>query len=157
MKLFYCCYGGAHTSVTCASIHLHYLPDDRIPEPIEFRGIPFYDKMDNHNLGTPVYVGTDELGWEIYIIGMKNVKELVIPAMKSYLNACGINQMDFLPVNALVEIHPVTSIGGVPSRKLRIPPVGRPLTVWGIRKSYPKLVGLVRKVKENLRARQDFS
>jgi hypothetical protein len=157
MKLFYCCYGGAHTSVTCASIHLHYLPNDRIPEPWEFQKVPFYDKMDNHKLGTPVFMGRDELGWDIYIIGMKNMKQLIIPAMKSYLNACGIDQMHFLLVNALVELHPITSIGGVTSRKLGILPVGRPMTIWGVRKSYPKFVDLVSNVKQNLLARKEFS
>jgi hypothetical protein len=157
MKLFYCCYGGAHTSVTCASIHLNYLPDDRIPKSEEFRSVPFYDKMDNHKLGTPVYMGTDEMGWDIYIIGMKNMKHLVIPAMKSYLNTCGINQKNFVLVNALVELHPVTSIGGVTSRKLGLETIGRPMTIWGIRRSYTKFVDLVGSVKENLRTIQDFS
>ena len=156
MKLFYCCYGGAHTSVTCASIHLNYLPNDRIPKPCEFSSVPFYDKMDNDKLGTPMYVGRDEMGWDIYIMGMKNAKNIVIPAMKSYLNTCGFQQQDFLLVNALVELHPITSIGGYTSRKLGILSVGRPMTIWGVRKSYPKFIELVEKVKENLKVRQDF-
>ena len=69
MKLFYCCYGGAHTSVTCACIHLGYLPDDRIPAASEFLSVPYYDKMENRDLGTPVFMGRDEMGWDIYIIG----------------------------------------------------------------------------------------
>ena len=157
MKLFYCCYGGAHTSVTCASIHLHYLPENRIPEFAEFRSVPFYDKMDNCKLGTPVYVGTDEMGWDIYIIGMKHAKQLVIPAVKSYLNACGVDQTDFLLANALVELHPITSVGGVLTRRLGIVSIGRPMTVWGIRRSYRRLVRLVRRVKKNLKARQEIS
>lgn len=153
MKLFYCCYGGSHTSVTCAAIHLKYLPDDRVPEPSEFVSVPFYDEMDNDRLGTPVYVGRDELGWDIYIMGMKNVKNIVIPAMKSYLNISGRDQSDFLLVNALVELHPITSIGGVISRKLGCKPIGRPMTVMGIRSGYHKFLDLVSGVKENLRAR----
>ncbi|HCS75261.1 MAG TPA: hypothetical protein DIW17_15470 [Clostridiales bacterium] len=156
MKLFYCCYGGAHTSVTCASIHLGYLPDDRVPSAAEFAGVPFYDKMDNHKLGTPVFMGRDALGWDIYIIGMKNVKTLVIPAMKSYLNACGMDQSDFLLVNALVELHPITSISGVATRKFGLIYPGRPLTIWGIRKTYPKFLALVKDVKENLQVRGNY-
>jgi hypothetical protein len=102
-------------------------------------------------------MGRDELGWDIYIVGMKNVKQVIIPAMKSYLNVCGVDQTDFLLVNALVELHPITSIGGVASRKFGMLLIGRPMTIWGIRKSYPKFVGLVSDVKQNLRARQDFS
>ena len=150
MKLFYCCYGGAHTSVTCASIHLGYLPDDRVPKAIEFAAVPFYDKMDNRKLGTPVFMGRDLMGWDIYIMGMKNVKGLIIPAMKSYLNACGVEQSQFVLVNALVELHPVTSIGGVASRKFGLIPLGRPMTIWGVRRTYSKYLSLVKEVKENL-------
>ncbi|HHU48930.1 MAG: DUF3189 family protein [Caldicoprobacterales bacterium] len=157
MKLFYCCYGGAHTSVTCACIHLGYLPDDRIPAASEFLSVPYYDKMENRDLGTPVFMGRDEMGWDIYIIGMKNVKQLVIPSMKSYLNACGVEQKGFMLINALVELHPVTSIGGVLSRRFGIVSLGRPMTVWGIRKTYPKFLALVEQVKENLRVRQELS
>ncbi len=157
MKLFYCCYGGAHTSVTCASIHLGYLPADRVPEASEFLGVPFYDKMENKKLGTPVFMGRDNLGWDIYIIGMKNAKQLVIPSMKSYLNACSVDQKDFILVNALIELHPITSIGGVLSRKFGILSVGRPMTVWGIRKTYPRFIALVEQVKENLLERKELS
>ena len=134
MKLFYCCYGGAHTSVTCASIHL-----------------------ENQKLATPVFMGRDMMGWDIYIIGMKNVKQLIIPSMKSYLNACGVEQENFLLINALIELHPITSIGGALSRKFGIVPLGRPMTVWGIRKTYPRFLALVKQVKENLRSRQELS
>ena len=157
MKLFYCCYGGAHTSVTCASIHLGYLPADRVPEASEFLGVPFYDKMENKKLGTPVFMGKDDLGWDIYIIGMKNARQLVIPSIKSYLNACGVDQKRFILVNALIELHPVTSIGGVLSRKFGILSLGRPMTVWGIRKTYPRFIKLVEQVKENLRRMEEFS
>jgi len=157
LKLFYHCYGGAHTSVTCASIHLNYLPNDRIPGPEEFLAVPFYDKMDNKELGTPVYVGRDEFGWDIYIMGMKNAKSLLVPAMKGFLDSCGVPLRDVLFVNALVELHPITSIGGFTSRQLGGIFVGRPMTVWGIRRSYPKFVELVKRVKENLSIRSIYS
>ena len=82
MKLFYHCFGGAHTSITCASIHLNFLPRDRIPKTYEFKAIPFYDKMENKELGKPVYMGQDDMGWDIYVIGMKDGKNVVIPAIK---------------------------------------------------------------------------
>jgi hypothetical protein len=157
MKLFYYCFGGAHTSVTCASIHLGFLPDNRIPRPDEFLAVPYYDKMDNDKLGTPVYVGRDEFGWDIYVMGIKRGNRVVIPAIKSYLYASGINDRNVLFVNALVKLHPITSFGGFSSRKLHMVNFGRPLTIWGIRRSYPIFVDLVRRVKENLSRQLDFS
>ncbi len=156
MKLFYCCYGGAHTSVTCASIHLGFLPQNRIPEPYEFKAVPFYDKMDNDKLGTPMYVGRDPLGWDIYIIGLKNAKLISLPAIKSYLNTFDHTQKNLLFVNALAELHPITAIGGYTSRHLGGISIGRPLTIWGIRRSYPKFLDLVGRVQENLVKRRDY-
>lgn len=148
--LFYHCYGGAHTSVTCASIHLNYLPHDRTPETYEFKAIPFYDKMDDGMLGTPLYMGRDERGWDIYALGMMDGERVVIPAIKSLLNMNGISQHEVVFVNALVHINPLTAIGGFISRRLGVPFMGRPMTVWGIRKSYPHLVELVTRVKQAL-------
>ena len=71
MKLFYHCFGGAHTFITCAAIHLGYLPMDRVPGSQEFNSVPYYDKMEDKNCGTPIYLGRDELGIDIYAIGLK--------------------------------------------------------------------------------------
>lgn len=150
MKLFYHCYGGAHTSVTCAAIHLGFLPLNRIPTPYEFLSIPHYDRMENEDLGTPQYFGRDELGIDIYVIGFKNACDIMIPTIKSYLNANNIPSKDVLFVEALVKLHPITAIGGFSSRKLHLIRLGHSLTVWGIRKSYPIFVELVSGVKEKL-------
>lgn len=155
MKLVYYCYGGAQTSVTCAAIHLKYLPYERVPSAKEFQSVPFYDKMENSRLGTPVYVGRDELGLDIYIMGMKNSNTFLIPLIKSYLNHCGKRHDDLIFVNARVRLHPITSIGGFITRKLGIVTIGRPMTVWGIRRTYPVLLDLVKGVKEKLRSARD--
>jgi len=96
-------------------------------------------------------MGRDELGWDIYIMGMENAKTVVIPSIKSYLNVNGIRQDRVLFVNALVKLHPITSLGGILSRRLGLVSLGRPMTVWGIRKSYPALLKIVKDVKKNLR------
>jgi len=108
-------------------------------------------------LGTPIYVGRDEFGWDIYVIGLKRANRIAIPAIKSYLYANGISDRDVLFVNALVKLHPITSIGGFSSRKLHMVNLGRPLTIWGIRRSYPVFVELVRRVKESISKRENFS
>ncbi|HZJ82253.1 MAG TPA: DUF3189 family protein [Clostridia bacterium] len=148
MKLFYHCFGGAHTSITCAAIHLGFLPKDRVPEAYEFLAVPQYDKMANKNLGTPIYVGRDEYGVDIYAIGFKNAPTLMIPVMKSYLNCNNIPSNDIQFVEALVNLHAITAVGGIISRRLNLINIGRPLTVWGIRRSYPVLIDLVSGVKE---------
>jgi len=71
------------------------------------------------------------------------------------LNASGISQQDVLFVSALVQINPLTAIGGFTSRKLGLSFIGRPMTIWGIRKSYPHLVDLVTRVKQALAQHHD--
>jgi hypothetical protein len=157
MKIIYCCFGGAHTSVTCASIHLGFLPQDRIPQKKEFGGVPFYDKMENKELGSIQYVGRDEFAHDIYIMGAANARPLVANGIYSYLKSCDIPQRKIILVNALVELNPITSIGGIASRRLHLIKQGRPMTVWGIRKSYPLLVQLVLRVKETVALYNEFS
>lgn len=151
MKIFYHCYGGAHTSIVCAAIHLNYLTKDDIPAAFAFKEIPFYDKMKNNDIGSTVFVGTDEYGCDIYIMGMRNGREVVIPAIKGYLNEHYITNNDILFVNALVELHPVTALGGMLSRRLGLVSIGQPLTIWGIRRYYKIFVELVGKVQQKER------
>ena len=74
---------------------------NRIPTPYEFLSIPHYDRMENEDLGTPQYFGRDELGIDIYVIGFKNACDIMIPTIKSYLNANNIPSKDVLFVEAL--------------------------------------------------------
>lgn len=148
MKIFYHCYGGAHTSVVCAALHLDYLPRDDIPEAAVIEAIPFYDKMEDKNIGSTVFVGTDEYGSDIYIMGMRNGREIVIPSIKSYLNEYSVSYNDILFVNALVTLHPMTALGGMLSMRLGFVSIGRPLSIWGIQRSYGSFVELVGKVKQ---------
>ena len=156
MKLVYHCFGGAHTSITCASIHLNYLPKDKIPTERDFRSIPFYDEMESHRVGTALFMGKDELGFDVYVWGMKGGKSLVIPSIRSYINQSNPKRNEILFVNALANLHPLTSIGGITSRRLGLVSIGRAMTIRGIIITYPAFVDLVARVKENLRKRSIF-
>lgn len=149
----YHCYGGAHTSITCASIHLKYLPCDKIPSEKDFRSIPFYDEMESHRVGTALFMGKDELGFDVYVWGMKGGKSLVIPSIRSYLNQTNPKRNEILFVNALAHLHPLTAIGGITSRRLGMVGIGRAMTIKGIIVTYPAFVELVERVKDNLRKR----
>lgn len=116
-----------------------------------FEEIPFYDKMENEDIGTPIFVGTDEYGIDVYIMGMRNAREVVIPSIKSMLNENAIHNNHILFVNALIKLHPMTALGGILSRRLGLIDLGKPLTVWGIRRYYNYFVELVEKVKEKER------
>ena len=44
MKIIYHCYGGSHSSVIAAALHLGLLAKDRIPNETELMAIPYFDK-----------------------------------------------------------------------------------------------------------------
>jgi len=76
MRIFYCCYGSTHSSVVAASIHLGLLPIERIPTSNEIKRLPYYDKIETSEIGTPFYMGKDEFNSEIFILGMANHRKL---------------------------------------------------------------------------------
>lgn len=116
-----------------------------------FEELPLYDKMENEDIGTPIFVGTDEYGSDVYIMGMRNAREVIIPSIKSMLNENSIANNHILFVNALIKLHPITALGGILSRRLGLIGLGKPLTIWGIRRYYNYFVELVEKVKEKER------
>ncbi|MDI3508082.1 MAG: hypothetical protein PWP48_15 [Clostridiales bacterium] len=148
MKLIYTCYGGSHSSVTAAAIHLGYLPCHGRSSYEQFYTIPFYDEMDEDQLGKWVFMGTDEFNNDIYICGVKGDKDLAINAVYSYLNISGMTADHIIMVDALITLHPLTSIGGYMSRHLNWVRLGRPLSIMGIMCTYDQFVRLVDKVKE---------
>ena len=45
MIIIYRCYGGTHSSVMAASIHLELLPGDRKPAGKELLALPYFDRI----------------------------------------------------------------------------------------------------------------
>ncbi len=147
MKIFYCCYGSAHSSVVAASIHLGLLPSNRVPTFREFIVLPHYDKTESFEIGTPFYMGKDEYNSEIFILGMGSERKLVKRAILSFLTHAGINTQDVMIIDTLKNVNLITKIGGFASRRLGLVTIGRPLTILGIQQRYRDFVKLVMQVK----------
>lgn len=152
MKVFYYCYGSAHSSVVAAAIHLGYLPINRIPVATEFNKLPHYDKTKSSEIGTPIFMGRDNEGNEIFIIGMGRERGLVKKTIISFLNYNEKDIEDILMVNTLKNVNIKTKIGGFLSRGLGFVSLGRPLTIKGIQEKYQNFVDMVAEVKDKLKA-----
>ncbi len=150
MKVIYCCYGSSHSSVVAAAIHLGWLPCDRVPSAREIESVPHYDRTEPAEIGTCFPMGKDECGRDVYIIGMGAAKKIVRNAIESVLEICGLRKGEYLLVDTLPEVGVVTKVGGFLSRALGLIGPGRPLTIWGVRRSYARFVRLVRDVKAAL-------
>jgi len=148
MKIFYCCYGSAHSSVVAASIHLGLLPSDRVPTSREFLVLPHYDKTEPFEIGTPFFMGKDEYGSEIYILGMAGERPLIKKALLSFFSLLGVDTHGIILIDTLNSVNLLTKIGGFFSRRLGFVTVGRPLTILGIQVKYRDFVELVKAVKK---------
>lgn len=148
MKIFYYCYGSAHSSVVAACIHLGVLPQNRLPKAEEFIRLPHYDRTESFEIGKPFFMGLDHLGSEIYITGMTSERELVKKAIYSFLKSSGVNIKDLIMVDALKNVNLKTKVGGFISRRLGLVNLGRPLTIKGIQERYFTFVELVKKTIE---------
>ncbi len=151
MYIIYYCYGSAHSSVIASAIHVGMLPKNRIASTQEIFTLPHYDQTRREEIGNPFYIGRDEYGMEVYILGMANNKEFLIKSINSLLNIYRVPENKLILVDSLSQINNITRVGGYLSRRLGMVMVGRPLTIKGIQKAYFKFVDLVDSVKEGIR------
>jgi len=152
MKVIYHCYGGTHSSVTAAAIHLGMLPEDCIPEPDSFLRLPLYDEQEKCEHGHIFFMGIDEYGNEVYLTARRKrtmVLEKVFAGLAEMFN---IPTSSYCLVNAMSRVNWIMMFGGYLSRRLGLIRVGRPIVIMGTRLAYFKLVDLVKTTKERLRA-----
>lgn len=150
MKIIYYCFGGAHSSVIASSIHVGMLPDNRIPNTEEILGIPYFDITPNNKIGSPLYMGIDSWGNEVYCMGWGIYKEDIL----SLLLLLTYNNEEFIFdhvifVYALPIADRFIRLGGFLSRRWGIVFLGRPLIIKGIKRKYLEFVHLVNRVKNH--------
>jgi hypothetical protein len=148
MKLFYYCYGRAHSSVVAGLIHLNRLPRDRVPNVKEIISASGFDQSDQQDFGIPYFLGEDEQNNEVFIIGFGGVPNLGLQTIYYLLERMG-NPLEWKFYNSLASIGWLTKTGGFISKKLKLSSLGKYLAALGIQKSYLSLVELVKNVKEN--------
>ncbi|SCX87623.1 DUF3189 family protein [Alkaliphilus peptidifermentans] len=148
MKIIYSCYGGAHTSIVAAGIHLGLLPTKRVPKVREIMAIPYYDYTSSKCIGIPIYMGKDKDNHDIYVVGMGSARRELTQLVYDYVyhhNRYSIKEV--LVVNSIALINLPVRIGGFISKKINIIAIGKPITAYGIQKNYMLFVDLVKNVK----------
>lgn len=154
MKVIYCCYGSSHSSVVAAAIHLGNLSAQSVPCAQDILSLPYYDKATTDQLGTCAYMGTDDMGCDVYILGTGPARNIVKRVIESAFQICGVSRDSYMLIDTLKPIGVITKIGGFLSRRLNLTGIGRPMTIWGIRRAYPRLASIVTRVKSDPRYRQ---
>lgn len=148
-KIIYHCYGGAHSSVTAAAIHLGKLPTEKTPTNEELMSLNLFDRLTKDGHGQLHFAGVDECQNQIYSVGCRNVGK----AMERLLR--GVAEM-FAQKDQLIfvdTLHCVTMkmrIGGYISRQLGLIKIGRPIVLQGTQEAYPQLVALVTRIRNEV-------
>ena len=154
MKIIYHCFGGAHSSVIAAAIHLNQLSTSEKPTPQDILKCAYFDEVPTEKQGVIHYLGKDEEGNDIYNMGCGGAGAIMERALPDILNIYGKSSNDLHMVDTLGCVNFSMRLGGYISRRLRMVNVGRPLVLKGSIMAYPSLVDLVAKVKKDIAQKQ---
>jgi hypothetical protein len=143
MFIIYHCFGGSHSSVTAAAIHLGMLPQDRLPTAAEFLALPYFDARSKGDEGEIRFMGRDAAGNKVFTAGKKNLGARFETLFYDLAEVLGLSQQEILMINTSPLVNDAMRLGGFISRRLGFVALGRPLVVWGTRRAYVNLVNLV--------------
>lgn len=139
MKVIYHCYGGAHSSVTAANIHLERLPRDRAPLYSELAGQNLFDRQKVSDTGKIRYMGTDRQGNDIYVAGRRSRPYLLENVVKGLTEVFHLDRDNCILVDMSPCVSPAMRLGGYMSRKLGLVALGRPIVTWGTGRNYKRI------------------
>lgn len=146
MKIIYHCFGGSHSSVTAAAIHLGLLPTSPTPSAQDFMALPYFDKTPGAVYGVIRFMGQTSEGDEVYALGKKNLGGRMNQVFLGLAELLRVEDQ-IIVVNTMPYVNILMMLGGFLSRRLGIVFPGRPILIWGTRLAFPDLVGLVKTIK----------
>lgn len=150
MKVIYHCYGGTHSSITAASIHIGFFPAERIPDKEAFLRIPLYDRQEADEHGRMFFIGEDEYGNEVHIVARRNRPEVLENLFASLAAMFDIPRDDYMLVNVMARVNLTMKLGGFLSRRWGFIRLGRPIVMRGTQAAFFKVSALVKDVKREL-------
>lgn len=154
LKIIYHCYGGTHSSVTAAALHLGWLPSDRLPTIEKLLQTPYFDTRTSKEFGYITFMGTDERGNEIYVVGRNSMPQVLANLIDGLAAIFNIPKDTFRLINVMPKVNFSMRIGGVLSRRFKLVNLGRPLVAWGTIKAFPYIQELIKSTKDNLETNQ---
>ncbi|MFZ5648839.1 MAG: DUF3189 family protein [Bacillota bacterium] len=144
--MIYHCYGGAHSSVTAANIHVGRLPRDRAPLYSELVSQNFFDLQRVADTGKIILMGQDIQGNHIYVVGRRSRPYLLENVVNGLSEIFGINKDSYIIVDVSPCVNLAMKLGGFMSRRMGLVALGRPIVTWGTMRNYKRLLDEVDKV-----------
>lgn len=141
MKIIYHCFGGSHSSVLTAALHLGLIDKKKQPTMEELLVLPYFDKTSNEDFGSIRFMGIDESGNEVYVLGKKNMGKRYSNIILGIAELLGAKN-EVLAVDCMSRVNLNMKLGGFTSRRMRMAALGRPVLGWGTRATFTALVNL---------------
>jgi len=142
MKIIYHCFGGSHSSVLAASLHLKLIDKERLPSKCELIALPFFDKTNNDDFGAIRLMGNDEFGNQVFVMGKKSMGNRYATMLGGVAEILG-GRDQLLMVNCMNRVNWFMKLGGFTSRRIGAVSIGRPILEKGTVDAFFKLVNLV--------------
>lgn len=142
MIVIYHCFGGSHSSVTAAAIHLGLLSSEKPPTEDELMALPYFDKTTNDDFGSIRLIGVDEYNNGVYVLGKKSQSDRFSNVLLGIAELLGKKE-EVVAVNTMGRVNWSMKLGGYTSRRIGLASLGRPLVAQGTIKAFWDLVDLV--------------
>lgn len=155
MIIIYHCFGGSHSSVTAAAIHLDLLRSDTPPAKEEMLALPYFDKTTENDFGSLRFMGFDRENNAVYILGKKSQSDRFSNVLLGVADLLG-KKDEVIAVNTMGRVNWSMKLGGFTSRRIGIAGMGRPVVIEGTRKAFWDLVNLVEMTKLRILNRQQY-
>ncbi len=147
MKIIYHCYGGTHSSVMAAALHLGIFDQEKFPSFRELLSCPYFDKVKNKDVGKIFFMGKDEKGHEVFVMGCRNAGQLVETVLKDFSSIMNINPGEVILASTMPCLNILIRLGGLLSRSLNLVTAGRIFLLPGCMLAYSKIKKVVGEVK----------
>lgn len=147
MIIIYHCWGGSHSSVVCAAIHLGRLPRDRAPTAAELLAVAEFDRQTMRDHGRMFHMGRDQWGNDVYFLGRRSNGAVIDRVLPGMVELFGLSRDEIITMNTSPYVNPLMVIGGTLSRALGLVRPGRAIVTLGARLAHPKLCRAVETVQ----------
>lgn len=145
--VIYHCFGGTHSSIIAANLHLGRLPWQGAIEGAQFLSLTYFDQLDGNHLGLIIPHGQDEGGNLVCTVARHSEAILTENLLLSFSQLLGV---DLVMVNALSPLGSLARVGGFLSRRWGVVSLGRILLTRDCLRVYPRFLDLVGQTRVSL-------
>ncbi|MDN5331616.1 MAG: hypothetical protein PWP45_841 [Tepidanaerobacteraceae bacterium] len=143
-NVIYSCYFGSYLAAVAASLHLGIIEEF---DSTKIVNLPYFGKLEQNQWGKVYYVGDDESGRKIYIMGSKKAGRVVEKALKGIAKIYNIEETSVVFVDLLPYGNVFYTLGCFMLQRLNLKGLGTFSLMMGIRKSFGKMRDLVENIK----------